>query len=161
MSSLVHIQVRFTIGADVHYPFLLAPYLLLDEGQGFIDWQAKNEKGVMVHDFGPHERRRLWNYHFFGRSLEALAWKGVRQTLDDTGGGNVRSSQSMLGTIKGMNARDVSPQSHIGVVRDGSAWEYGREFMLTMLIGPRTALNEDRSIGCNSSFCIDSQFHAR
>ena len=94
LTPCVFSQVRFTVACDVHYPFLLPPYALLDEGRAIIDLEAKNGKGVAVHDFGPHEGRRLWSFHFFGRSLEALAWKGVRQNLDDAGGGNVRSSQS-------------------------------------------------------------------
>jgi hypothetical protein len=50
----------------------------------------------------------------------------------------------VLGTVTGMNAFDANVTSHLGVVRDGSAWTWGREFMLTMLFGP---LN--RSLGGN------------
>jgi hypothetical protein len=95
----------------------------------------------MLHDFGPHEGRRVWNHHYFGRSLEALAWKGVRQSFNDIGGGNWRSSRSMLGTATGMNIRDAASSAQLGAVRDSTAWAHGREFMLRMLVGaPATDL---------------------
>ena len=130
-----HLQVRFTKAVDIHYPFLLPPFLYTDEGGGHIDWSAKNDKGVLVHDFGPHEGRRVWNHHYIGRSLEALAWKGVQQVSDDIGGGNARSSRSMLGTIIGMNIRDAANASQLGVMRDAVAWKRGRGFMLRLLFG--------------------------
>ncbi len=114
---------------------MLSPFVYLDEGGGHIDWRSKNDLGVIVHDFGPHEGRRVWNHHYIGRSLEALAWKGVRQVSDDVGGGNARSSRSMLGTIIGMNIRDAANATQLGVTRDALAWKRGRGFMLRLLFG--------------------------
>ena len=125
---------------DVHYPYLLEPYAYLDETGRVIQWGTKNDKGVLVHNFGPHEGRRIWNHHYFGRSMEALVWKGVRQNLDDTGAGNVRSSRSMVGTITSMNGQDYSAASRVGLVRNTTAWDSGREFLLTVLFGPKPAL---------------------
>jgi hypothetical protein len=127
--------VRFTVAVDVHFPFLLPQFRYLDEGGAHIDWRVTNAKGVVVHDFGVHDGRKLWNHHYIGRSLEALAWKGVRQVVDDTGGGNARSMRSMLGTVIGMNIRDAEDETQLGAIRDAVAWMQGREFMLRVLLG--------------------------
>lgn len=138
-------QVRFTVAVDIHSPFLLAPFAFMDE-RGVRINEQRNEKGILVHDFGPHAGRRIWNHHFMGRSLEALAWKGVRQYLDDGGGGNHRSSQGMFGTVARMNALQANVTNHLGTVRDGTAWKYGREFMLTVLFGLRPPGPENQTI---------------
>ena len=66
-------------------------------------------------------------------SRQATVWKGVRQVLDDFGGGNARSSRSMLGVALGADSLKTE------VIVDDSLWRQSRSFMLTVLFGPRQA----------------------
>ena len=108
-------------------------------GGAHIDPERRNSKGVVEHEFGLHDGRRVWNHHYVARSLEASVWKGVRQVLDDFGNGNARTSRSMLGVALGVDAPDKSPTlptEEPQAIRDDSAWRQGRQFMLTVLFGP-------------------------
>lgn len=128
--------------------------------RALIDPEYRDVWGVSEHDFGSHEGRQVWNYHFASRSLEvrnaallgrdalltpvqnfaqASVWKGVRQVLDDTGRGNWRSTHAMLGVALGGDVQDKSrslPRDEPQAIRDDTAWRQGRAFMLTVLFGP-------------------------
>ena len=72
-------------------------------------------------------------------SCQAAVWKGVRQGLDDYGGGNLRSSKSVLDVALRVDLPDKSlslPPEEPQAIRDDSAWRQGRAFMLTVLFGP-------------------------
>ena len=129
-------------------------------GRALIDPEYRDAWGVSEHDFGSHEGRQVWNYHFASRSLEvryiallergvllsrvhsvaqASVWKGVRQVLDDTGRGNWRSTHAMLEVALGGDSPDKSrslPRNEPQAIRDDNAWRQGRNFMLTVLFGP-------------------------
>ena len=63
----------------------------------------------------------------------------MRQGLDDYGGGNLRSSKSVLDVALRVDLPDKSLSLSLDepqAIRDDAAWRQGRAFMLTVLFGP-------------------------
>lgn len=123
-------NVQYAEALNIHFPFLKEPYVLRDERGRHINMLRKNKNGNILHDWLSHDGRGLWLHHIAYRSLEAAVFKYVRALLDDLDGGALRSNAVKLQFIQSVGAPDAI------VARETQAWTSGRQFLLTLLIGP-------------------------